>query len=66
MPKGREASVLNPPSGIQVVGVNLYSKYALSLELAGILLTIALVGAVVIARKGEGAHVLGSGELPTE
>ena len=61
------ASVANPPSSIQVLGVNLYSKYALSLELAGILLTIALVGAVVISRKGEETqHSLGSGQLPSE
>jgi hypothetical protein len=64
---GPRASLKDPPSGIQVVGVNLYSKYALSLELAGILLTIALVGAVVISRKGETtSHQLGSGNLPTE
>jgi NADH-quinone oxidoreductase subunit J len=54
------------PSNVQVLGASLYSKYALSLELAGILLTIALVGAVVIARKNSGQDVLGTGKLPTE
>ena len=56
------------PSNVQVVGENLYSHYAFSLELAGILLTIALVGAVVIARKNTGGmhDVLGSGKVPTE
>ncbi|HEY4328794.1 MAG TPA: NADH-quinone oxidoreductase subunit J, partial [Phycisphaerae bacterium] len=39
------------PSNVQVLGTSLYSRYAISLELAGILLTIALIGAVVIARK---------------
>jgi NADH:ubiquinone oxidoreductase subunit 6 (subunit J) len=51
---------------VQVLGASLYSKYALSLELAGILLTIALIGAVVIARKNTGQDVLGTGKLPTE
>ena len=60
-------SAAHPPTDIQVLGINLYSQYALSLELAGILLTIALVGAVVISRKGEPkTHILGSGTLPTE
>jgi NADH-quinone oxidoreductase subunit J len=61
------ASLQDPPSSVQVLGVNLYSQYALSLELAGILLTVALVGAVVISRKGEvKEHALGSGQLPAE
>lgn len=55
------------PSNVQVLGVSLYSQYAMSLELAGILLTIALIGAVVIARKNTLEHQpLGSGKLPTE
>jgi NADH:ubiquinone oxidoreductase subunit 6 (subunit J) len=51
-----------------VLGANLYSQYPLTLELAGILLTIALVGAVVIARKNTGSmqDALGTGKLPTE
>jgi NADH-quinone oxidoreductase subunit J len=56
-----------PPSNVQVLGASLYSKYALSLELAGILLTVALVGAVVIARKNTVlVDALGTGRLPTE
>jgi NADH-quinone oxidoreductase subunit J len=57
-----------PPTNVQVLGANLYSQYSLSLELAGILLTIALVGAVVIARKNTTAEsaLLGTGELPAE
>ena len=56
------------PSNVQVLGASLYSSYALSLELAGILLTIALVGAVVIARKNTSADsaVLGTGQIPAE
>jgi len=49
-----------------VLGASLYSQYALSLELAGILLTIALVGAVVIARKNSTPDALGTGHVPTE
>ncbi len=52
--------------GMAVLGRNLYSHYALSLELAGVLLTVAMVGAVVISRKNEPPAALGSGELPTE
>jgi NADH-quinone oxidoreductase subunit J len=55
------------PSNVQVLGVSLYSHYSLSLELAGVLLTIALIGAVVIARKGAVVdQVLGSGGVPSE
>lgn len=62
------AALATPPSNVQVLGANLYSHYAFSLELAGIILTIALVGAVVIARKNtESMHdALGSGKLPSE
>jgi NADH-quinone oxidoreductase subunit J len=57
-----------PLSNVQVLGASLYSHYAISLELAGILLTVALVGAVVIARKNTGpAHdALGTGKVPVE
>jgi NADH-quinone oxidoreductase subunit J len=55
------------PSDVQLLGMSLYSRYALSLELAGVLLTVALVGAVVIARKGTPTeHALGTGKLPAE
>ncbi|MCL2640549.1 MAG: NADH-quinone oxidoreductase subunit J, partial [Phycisphaerales bacterium] len=39
------------PSNVQVLGANLYSHYLVPLELAGIILTVALIGSVVIARK---------------
>jgi hypothetical protein len=55
------------PSNVQLLGISLYSRYSLSLELAGILLTIALIGAVVIARKNTQAdQPLGTGKLPSE
>jgi NADH-quinone oxidoreductase subunit J len=54
------------PSNVQVLGADLYSHYALSLELAGVLLTIALVGAVVIARKNQTIDILGTGQIPAE
>jgi NADH-quinone oxidoreductase subunit J len=57
------------PTNVQMLGANLYSQYGISLELAGILLTIALVGAVVIARKNtasDGIAELGSGHIPVE
>ena len=50
----------------QLLGNTLYGQYALSLELAGILLTIALVGAVVIARKDPPQGALGTGAVPQE
>jgi NADH-quinone oxidoreductase subunit J len=55
------------PSNVQLIGASLYSQYSMSLELAGILLTIALIGAVVIARKNTSTEQpLGTGKLPSE
>jgi hypothetical protein len=56
------------PSNVQLLGASLYSQYSLSLELAGILLTIALVGSVVIARKNVDVQQesLGTGKVPSE
>jgi NADH-quinone oxidoreductase subunit J len=69
LPANAPAGTVLPaqPTNVQVLGATLYSKYAISLELAGILLTVALVGAVVIARKNTATvDVLGTGRLPTE
>ena len=53
--------------GLTSLGKNLYSRYTIPLELAGILMTISLVGAVVIARKNAPhSHVLGLGDMPAE
>jgi NADH-quinone oxidoreductase subunit J len=66
-PTTQPAGPLGVPSNVQLLGISLYSRYSLSLELAGILLTIALIGAVVIARKNSAAdQALGTGKLPTE
>lgn len=55
------------PTNIQMLGTSLYGQYALSLELAGVLLTIALIGAVVIARKNVSVDApVGTGKLPSE
>jgi len=54
-------------TNVQVLGSSLYSTYSISLELAGILLTIALIGAVVIARKNTQENApLGTGQVPAE
>jgi NADH-quinone oxidoreductase subunit J len=62
--------VTKPPVGfgdMQHLGLSLYSQYAVPLELAGILLTISLIGAVMIARKSEPeVHILGTGQMPAE
>ena len=53
--------------GLAALGKNLYSQYTLPLELAGVLMTISLVGAVVIARKNAPqTHMLGLGDMPAE
>ena len=66
-PELRSAAAEEGLSDVQLLGISLYSRYSLSLELAGILLTVALIGAVVIARKGTPEEqVLGTGKLPTE
>ncbi len=39
------------PSNVQLVGLDLVSKFPVSLELAGIILLLAMFGAVVLARK---------------
>ena len=39
------------PSNVQLVGLDLVSRFPVSLELAGIILLLAMFGAVVLARK---------------
>ena len=38
--------------GIQVLGVYLFTRQIVTLQVAGLILTVAMVGAIVIARKG--------------
>jgi len=55
------AEVLPAPTGLEMLGLDLFEKHPLGLELAGIVLLIALIGAVMIARMqlpGEGEGVV--------
>ncbi len=60
--------ITKTPGNMQVLGNSLYTQYTISLELAGVLLTVALVGAVVISRKDAGTEKdsAGTGQLPNE
>jgi NADH-quinone oxidoreductase subunit J len=40
-----------PQGGTQQLGAYLFNKQLVNLELAGLILTVAMVGAIVIARK---------------
>lgn len=61
------ATAENTPNNIQVLGLSLYRDYAISMEITGLLLTIALVGAVVISRKNQDeTSAAGTGRLPVE
>ena len=67
LPTPATAAGSQVPGNMQILGLNLYGQYALSLELAGVLLTIALVGAVMISRKNvEFEQTAGTGQLPIE
>ena len=41
----------NERGGIQVLGIYLFTRQMVALQLAGLILTVAMVGAIVIARK---------------
>ena len=43
-----------PPSDVRVLGVHLFTDYAFAFEITAILLTIAVVGAVLLARRPSG------------
>ena len=59
---------ISPPTGnftpemvaqtghVQVIGALLYSEFLLPFEIASVLLLIAIVGAMVLARREKGAH----------
>jgi NADH-quinone oxidoreductase subunit J len=55
MPNGQTELVMLPdsamPSNVQGVGLELIQKFPVSLELAGVILLMAMFGAVVLARK---------------
>jgi NADH-quinone oxidoreductase subunit J len=54
---GRPAPPLAPPSGVQakgnteVVGMLLYTDYLVPFEVASMLLLVAMIGAIILARK---------------
>ena len=51
---GARTMPATPVAGVKEIGVALMSGYILPLEIVGLLLTAALVGAVVVASDGEG------------
>ena len=50
----RRESTLLPEATVKQIGEALMTKYVLPLEVIGLLLTAALIGAVIIAMKEEG------------
>ena len=50
-PANEQPSYANERGGIQALGVYLFTRQIVSLQLAGLILTVAMVGAIVIARK---------------
>ena len=50
-PATKPATAFQPVGGTQKLGVYLFNKHLVNLELAGLILTVAMVGAIVIARK---------------
>ncbi len=58
LPEGegdRHAAVTAPPYGVARLGAELFTRYLLAVEAAGILLFAALVGAAVIVSQGRAA-----------
>jgi NADH-quinone oxidoreductase subunit J len=52
----------NPPGSVQAVGQYLFRSQLVNLELAGLILTIAMVGAIMIARR----RIMGGAETTVE
>lgn len=50
-PANQQPSYSNERGGIQTLGIYLFTRQMVSLQLAGLMLTIAMIGAIVIARK---------------
>jgi NADH-quinone oxidoreductase subunit J len=50
-PANEQASFSNERGGIQALGIYLFTRQMVSLQLAGLILTVAMVGAIVVARK---------------
>jgi NADH-quinone oxidoreductase subunit J len=60
---GHRATPAGQPIDTASLAEMLFSRYLLPFEIAGLLLTIALIGAVVIAREAPAASQK-AGELP--
>ena len=56
-------TIMAAPSGVRELGDYLFSQQLVTLELAGLLLTIAMVGAIVIARRQTTAQEAVAGTL---
>jgi NADH-quinone oxidoreductase subunit J len=48
---GAEASAAAPLGTIEAIGTELFTRYALPFEVASVLLLVAMIGAVVLARR---------------
>ena len=60
-PLANDPSLAAPVGNTQAIGQALYTRYLFPFEITSMLLLVAMVGAVVIA-KGRGPHVRGRGE----
>jgi NADH-quinone oxidoreductase subunit J len=63
-PANEQASYSNERGGIQALGIYLFTRQMVSLQLAGLILTVAMVGAIVVARKQVIVAPGASGQLP--
>ena len=48
------APVINPVPNIEVLGTALYTRYLLPFELAGLVLLVAMIGAIVLTHRSRG------------
>lgn len=51
LPGGNEMSTGAPPGSIEAIGTELFTRYLLPFEVASVLLLVAMIGAVVLARR---------------
>lgn len=58
--------VIAPPSGVRELGDYLFREQLVTLELAGLLLTVAMVGAIVIARRQTIAQGAVAGQISAD
>ncbi|GLR48562.1 NADH-quinone oxidoreductase subunit J [Sphingomonas astaxanthinifaciens] len=53
-PAMAEAPATNPVPNIEALGAELYSRYLLPFELAGLILLVAMIGAIVLTHRSRG------------